>query len=342
VLYFVRELLASGSQAINNRDGYDKIYTYSATPHQPIEIMLKFLIDDKELNYGLQILQPQDNSYPVIWEELVDGTGQIWLKSNQSGKFFKSSNDSELRQVGDTPQPLDELLLSAVGRIEEHSPIYKTFQYITRRWQMLDENFMPTLSLAKSDKGSIDVIDRCGDNVVSLLQIIESSAPELHQQLMEDAHWLMNHIDKIKIHESDYDLQLIIQENNREAATISSGTARNIAILTALYLLDVRLKNLPGLAVIEEPDSAIHPLLLSRLVELFRMHVDSEFPRQVFLTTHNPQLLNLFSPEEVRIVERIEGITQIKAIDPKIWEIWQDDFQLGDVWKTRVLGGVPE
>jgi predicted ATPase len=99
--------------------------------------------------------------------------------------------------------------------------------------------------------------------------------------------------------------------------------------------------------VLEEPDAFVHPLLLSRLVEQMRTYVDREgHPRQFIITTHNPMLLNLFNPEEVRIVERDEkGETHVKPVNMDIAKIWLEQdgaYNLGNMWTTRALGGVPE
>jgi predicted ATPase len=58
----------------------------------------------------------------------------------------------------------------------------------------------------------------------------------------------------------------------KEAPTISAGTARLLAMLTAYYALDVRLAQIqmPGLVVIEEPDTALNPWLLRNFVEQLR------------------------------------------------------------------------
>ncbi|MHB8752797.1 MAG: AAA family ATPase, partial [Aggregatilineales bacterium] len=69
-------------------------------------------------------------------------------------------------------------------------------------------------------------------------------------------------------------------------------------------------------------------------------------PRQYILTTHNPMLLNFFEPNEVRIVERDEqGVTTVQPIDLNVAKAWLEEegaYNLGDIWTTRLLGGVPE
>jgi predicted ATPase len=132
--------------------------------------------------------------------------------------------------------------------------------------------------------------------------------------------------------------------NGLEAPTISAGTARFVAMLTAFSSLNERLKEEPGLVVIEEPDVSVHPLLFQRLVEMLRQYTAGENPRQVILTTHNPELLNLFEPEEVRIVERnVRGETMVSEVPRQIREEWFSDrkYKVGEVWMTQSLGGIP-
>ncbi|MHB8630268.1 MAG: AAA family ATPase [Aggregatilineales bacterium] len=112
-------------------------------------------------------------------------------------------------------------------------------------------------------------------------------------------------------------------------------------------LLDTQSPDMPGVIAIEEPDTAVHPLLLRRFVELLQSHVKrADRPRQYILTTHNPMLLNFFEPNEVRIVERDEqGVTTVQPIDLNVAKAWLEEegaYNLGDIWTTRLLGGVPE
>jgi hypothetical protein len=88
-------------------------------------------------------------------------------------------------------------------------------------------------------------------------------------------------------------------------------------------------------------------LLLSAFVDLLRQYTsDPDRPRQFILTTHNPMLLNLFKPEEVRIVERDDqGITHVNEVNKDIANVWYEkygDYSLGKIWTTRLLGGVPD
>jgi predicted ATPase len=100
---------------------------------------------------------------------------------------------------------------------------------------------------------------------------------------------------------------------------------------------------MPGLVVIEEPDTALNPGILHNFVEQLRIYTEGDAPRQFILTTHNPRFLDYFRPEEVRVVSRDEnGYTTVSHIPDHISEVWLEDHTLGEVWMTRSLGGLPE
>jgi predicted ATPase len=192
-------------------------------------------------------------------------------------------------------------------------------------------------------------IERSGRNVPIMLDFMQKTNRAVYDELHSDMRWLLNHVDNIEVETNERETRYDIVEKvlqGRKGPTTSTGTARILAMLTAYYALDLRNAKFPGLLVIEEPDMAVHPALLRRLVELFREYVSREgHPRQIMVTTHNPQFLNWFEPEEVRVVERDEhGDTSVHEIPTYIKEIWlgSGEYGLGDVWMTRSLGGVPE
>jgi predicted ATPase len=214
------------------------------------------------------------------------------------------------------------------------------------RWQLLDENFAPTLIRTGVNTSNLYRIDRHADNLIDILDFMRLTQSALYQRFLDDVSFLLSHVADIRIERSEHESRLHIREKRYpdvDAPTISSGTARVLAMLAAYYVLDMRDAELPGLVVIEEPDTALNPGLLERFVEQLRNYTEGEHPRQFILTTHNPYFLNYFEPEEVRVVERGEdGYTTVKAFDPKIAARWlEKDFALGDIWTSRVVGGVP-
>jgi predicted ATPase len=226
------------------------------------------------------------------------------------------------------------------------------------------ELFTPQLALppGNGDPGDLYIVEENGRNIVYILDFMQSQFPELYQKLEEDVYWLLNYVERLETKHSERELSLVLRERAHgglEAPSISAGTARLIAILTAFYALDMEttpipssngrqfeqwnipINQMPGLVVIEEPDTALNPGLLRNFVEQLRYFVTGEYPRQVILTTHNPALLDHFEPEEVRVVERDEqGDTHVNKLPEGIRKRWLDQYGLGEVWQTNAFGGM--
>lgn len=208
---------------------------------------------------------------------------------------------------------------------------------------MLNEHFKPEWQKSISEIGDAYVVDPIARNILFMLNFMQHNHQDIYNALQNDLRWLVEHIDEMTVHlTSETEARLLLQEKplaGKEAPTISGGTSRLIAILTAFYALEMRYAELPGLVVVEEPDMAVHPLLLKSFVELLRTYVEGEHPRQFILTTHNPRLLDFFDPIEVRIVQRDElGHTTVRRVPEHIRDVWLDEHTLGEVWMTRSLG----
>jgi predicted ATPase len=91
------------------------------------------------------------------------------------------------------------------------------------------------------------------------------------------------------------------------SAQESDGTLRMAGIITAL------LQEPPlTLIGIEEPELTVHPGALPLLYDFL---VQASKRSQVLITTHSPDLLGLLKADEVRVVERRDGVTTVGPMD---------------------------
>jgi hypothetical protein len=92
-----------------------------------------------------------------------------------------------------------------------------------------------------------------------------------------------------------------------DAGRESDGTLRIAGLLTAL------LQEPPlTLIAIEEPELTIHPGAIPLVVDFLRMATSWS---QVLVTTHSPELLEAVDPDELRVVQRLGGVTSVAGVD---------------------------
>ena len=91
-----------------------------------------------------------------------------------------------------------------------------------------------------------------------------------------------------------------------DAAQESDGTLRMLALLTAIYQ-----RRRPRLLGIEEPESAVHPGVLTALAEVVE---EASLRQQIVITTHSPNLIDHFPIECIRAVEFSYGATWVGEV----------------------------
>jgi hypothetical protein len=105
----------------------------------------------------------------------------------------------------------------------------------------------------------------------------------------------------------------------------SDGTLRVAEIVLKLLQPDVRC------LLVEEPETAVHPGLLAKLLALFDTY---SLDRQIVVSTHSPEVVNWCRPEDLRLVVREEGVTRAHALEPADMEsvvrYLQNDGSLAD------------
>jgi predicted ATPase len=99
------------------------------------------------------------------------------------------------------------------------------------------------------------------------------------------------------------------------AEEISDGTIQSLALFAAVF--DPR----TPLAFIEEPENAVHPWIVRNFIDACR----SAQSKQIVLTTHSPALIDYLSPDDILVVWKTDGRTQLAPLtelDPDVREMW--------------------
>lgn len=184
-------------------------------------------------------------------------------------------------------------------------------------------------------------LGKYGDNLPSAIDYMSTKDGKAFKQLQK---WVKEVIPGISHLETDYtetkQMGLFLQEkgfgHDWYADDLSDGTLMSIALFLAL--LDSR----HTLVVIEEPENCLHPWILRRFLDSCK---EVSQRKQILITTQSPLVVATAQPENLYLVERKRGITQIgNALekDPTLAQIAREKFlDLGEYWLSGGLGAVP-
>jgi predicted ATPase/predicted nuclease of restriction endonuclease-like (RecB) superfamily len=114
---------------------------------------------------------------------------------------------------------------------------------------------------------------------------------------------------------------------------ISEGTFNIIALLTTIYQTDK-----PQFICIEEPESGLNPAVLQELVPFFRDMVE-KYGHHIWVTTHSVSLVAQLNEEELVIMNKKEGQTNVYPCQDGDFEEMRGD----EAWMSKMLkgGGLP-
>lgn len=87
---------------------------------------------------------------------------------------------------------------------------------------------------------------------------------------------------------------------------LSFGTRRIVRLLIAM------LYDRATVSLIEQPEDGIHPGLLHKLIPILRSYADTN---QFLLTSHSPEVFNRVQPSEIRLVDLVEGQTNVRPLN---------------------------
>ena len=118
-----------------------------------------------------------------------------------------------------------------------------------------------------------------------------------------------------------------------DASSLSDGTLRFICLATLLLQPE-----LPSLVLLDEPELGLHPYAITVLADLLRSAATRS---QVVVSTQSVTLVNQLSPEDILVVDRVDGASVFRRLSQEEIATWMDDYSLGELWEKNVLGGRP-
>lgn len=253
------------------------------------------------------------------------------VKSIESGE---ESRETEVVKLDD----IRRLGIATLGSLKQH-PRISAFRRFVQGWYL--SYFTPDAARGLPLAGPQKHLNIHGDNLGNVVQFMEREHPKRFQTILKEIAGKIPGVDKIDTEKTN-DGRLLLRFNDKGfndpfyAQQMSDGTLKVFA-----YLLLLEDPNPPPFLCIEEPENGLYHKLLESLAEQFRKHATGrKGGSQVFITTHQPYLVDALEPKEVWILEKgPDGFSTIRrASDDQVVEnMVAEGLPLGGLWYSEYL-----
>jgi len=178
-------------------------------------------------------------------------------------------------------------------------------------------------------------------NIAAFLLRLKNSHKEHYQKIRETIQLVAPFFDDFVLEPEQKGGNEVVRLEWRQKGSsypyqpwqLSDGTIRFICLATALLQ-----PNPPSTVVIDEPELGLHPFALEVLAGSFR---DVSGRTQLIVSTQSATLLNHFEPEEIIVVDRVEGASRFRRLDSESLSEWLKDYSMGELWQKNVFDGGP-
>lgn len=326
-LYFLHECVSDDIEtAITKRHGIDSLRQWSRTRPYNITIEIKFETKKGSGEYRV-IISSNRGAFRII-EEFGHWSGRppvaglstehntsVQFRRKETGDISYSGEFEPQIGAGVVRVGPDELLLQYCGgrfassKLTYFRPIFDEL-YAFSKYNIFPNTLRNPQVISKEA-----TLDEFGSNLSSILKRMNSDKRVGLQKenLIDSLRTIMSNIVDVQIKSAaGFFVPVVrVREESNDVheynlSQISDGTLRMLGLLTAFYQ-----PSAPNKIGIEEPELMIHPGALSAIKDAIDSFVSggSTQPRQVFLTTHSPTLIDMFDPKDIIWAQMEKGIT---------------------------------
>lgn len=179
------------------------------------------------------------------------------------------------------------------------------------------------------------------ENLAAYLRMLNEKHNPEYQRIVETIRLVMPFFNDFvhRIDEPEY-VELEWTQKGKpdtpfKAHMLSDGSLRFICLVT-LLLQPIRL--LPDTILIDEPELGLHPYAITVLADIFKQVAEN---RQLIVSTQSVELVNELSPEDVVVVDQVDGASTFKRFSQEELSGWLEEYSMGEIWKRNILGGRP-
>lgn len=332
---------------VNQRGGFERLRSAGSTEPIRFEIYYREGKQERPITYELTInldaggrpqireerlrqrRKGQKHGRPFSFLQLELGEGLAW--SGDEGLEGEEASQVQVK-LADSRR----LAISTLGSLREHPRITRFRQFL-EGWHL--SYFTPDAARSLPMAGPQRHLNLHGDNLANVVQFLEREHRDRFKAILKKIASKIPGIQDIKTERSN-DGRLLLCFNDRGfvdpffVQQMSDGTLKLFA-----YLLLLQDPEPPPFLCIEEPENGLYPKLLDALAREFR-EAATAGRTQVFVTTHQPHLVDATNPVEVWILEKAEdGFATVRRAsdDPVVKCLVDEGLPLGSLWFSDYL-----
>ena len=346
VFGFLHDCLNSNVKAaLAKRGGFKEVLSRDQSGDISFVIKFRPSKDEPLITYELSIGLDEQNKAVVKkeilrfrrgqkgapWKVLEFYSGEGLAAEGKLNSYEDVNLTTRKRQKLDSP---DILAIKGLGQFKEFEAI-STFRKLIEDWYVAD--FRIDAARERQEAGYSEQLSRNGDNLSAVTKYIYDNHPEVFRVIIEKMKERVPGIESVEAQETE-DGYVVLRfqdgkfKNPFSAKFVSDGTIKMFTYLVLLHDPEQH-----ALLCIEEPENQLYPELLEELAEEFRIYATTG--GQVFVSTHSPDFLNSVRLEEIYILEKENGFTEIhKASDnPLAASLVKAGDLPGALWKQGLL-----
>ena len=328
---------------------------------QPITYVLLIYKEDSGRPYVLyeflhQRGEGQESGQSFLILEAMMGQGLAW-KGNAQGQQVDEDEpmlsdlrafiqQTERESTGERSAEIETfelqdkrtLGIATLGALKQH-PRIAAFRRFLEGWYL--SYFTPDAARGLPLAGPQKHLNVHGDNLGNVVQFMQREHPDRFASILASIAGKVPGIDRIDTQQSP-DGRLLLRFNDKGfqdpfyAQQMSDGTLKVFAYLLMLYD-----PSPPQFVCIEEPENGLYHKLLEVLATEVRNNATGEKDApQVFVTTHQPYLIDALKPEETWILEKgADGFATIRRAsdDATVKAMVDEGLPLGSLWYSEYL-----
>jgi len=349
VFGFLKQCLTENVRsALQARGGYNEVHTRDTDGD--ICISFQYLVEEKPplCTYELRI-SLDNNQNPIVERELlryrrtgIKHGGSPWkfIDFSKGTGYAITNEDAEMQNIEDANREKfildapDILAIKSLGQMKRFRAAVE-FRKLIEDWFVSD--FHINAARQTQDISYIEQLSRSGDNLANVTQFLHDKHPERFDKIKQKMKEKIPGINNVESKQTEEGRIFLRFSDGKfkdpfSARFVSDGTIKMFA-----YLVMLANPNPHKLLCIEEPENQLYPHLLGILAEEFREYASSG--GQVFISTHSPDFVNSIEPNELFIIKKNEGVSDIVAVsgNENIVSLYQNGDKLGVLWQEGLL-----